>query len=49
MNRWTPENIAALCTAVAAVITAVGAAIHSMNTRKEIAQNEMDDAEKKAQ
>ena len=36
MNQWTPQNIAALITAIAGAITAVGAVIHSMNTRKGI-------------
>ena len=36
MHGWTPENIAALCTAIAGVITATGAAFHSMNTRNRL-------------
>lgn len=38
-NSWTPENIAALCTAIAGVITAVGAAFHSMNTRNRLTEH----------
>lgn len=45
MNQWTPQNIAALITAIAGAITAVGAVIHSMNTRKGVATNEMAKAE----
>lgn len=48
MNQWTPQNIIALITAAAAVMTAVGAVIHSMNTRKGVAQNDINDAEKNA-
>lgn len=46
MSQWNPANIAALCTALAAVITAIGAAIHSMNTRKGVAENEVANMEK---
>lgn len=46
MNQWTPANIIALLTAFAAVITAVGAVIHSMNTRKGVAENEVANMEK---
>lgn len=41
MNQWTPENISGLLVALAAVITAIGAVIHSKNTRKGIT-NEME-------
>lgn len=47
MSQWSPQNIAALITAIAGAITAVGAVIHSMNTRKGIVNSDekkMDEA-----
>jgi cell division protein FtsL len=40
MNQWTPENISALIVAITGVITAVGAVIHSKNTRQGIVEHE---------
>lgn len=48
MSQWTPEAIASLIVAVTGLVTAAGALWHSKNTRKGIAQSEMDDAEKNA-
>lgn len=36
MSQWTPEAIAALVTALAGLATAVGAVVHSRNTRKTV-------------
>lgn len=36
MNQWTPQNIAALITAIAGAIGAAGAIFHSINTRKQV-------------
>lgn len=44
MSQWTPENIIALVTAIAGMATAIGALIHSKNTRKGIAETDIDNA-----
>jgi len=39
MNTWTPEAIAGLITAATALVTAVGAVVHSRNTRSALADH----------
>jgi len=34
MNNWSPENIGLVITAIAGLVTAVSALVHSRNTRK---------------
>lgn len=46
MNQWTPENITALIVALSGLATAIGAVIHSKNTRKGVAINDIAQAEK---
>jgi hypothetical protein len=36
MDKWSPENIGLVVTAIAGLVTAVSALIHSRNTRKGI-------------
>lgn len=54
MTNWTPENIIAIIVAIGTVITAIGAAVHSINTRTRLNdhfENEHveQDAEKKVE
>lgn len=49
MSKWTdPQTITALIVAIGGLVTAIGAVIHSKNTRKGIAQNDISEAEKNA-
>jgi len=36
MSNWSPENIGLVITAIAGLVTAISALIHSHNTRKGI-------------
>ena len=44
-NTWTPENITGMIIAIGGLVTAIGALIHSKNTRKGIAQDDINKAE----
>lgn len=35
-NTWTPENITGIIVAISGLATAIGALIHSKNTRKAV-------------
>ena len=48
MNNWTPENIGLVITALAGLVTAIGALVHSKNTRKGVV-NELESSLDKTQ
>ena len=48
MSNVNPENIALVITAIAGLVTAIGALVHSKNTRKGIAENEVANMEKES-
>ena len=48
MSNWTPENIGLVITALAGLVTAIGALVHSKNTRKGVV-NELESSLDKTQ